>query len=578
MIYAALWSSQCVESGDVQVDARDWRLNGGLIAKLRARASQCSGMPKFDGNDKALWVIEGSVFQKDSFEPASATSVIDAALGIPADVTRRFWGDYLIIIYDKRNDRFLVLCDPCGQRPVYFHSAVDGSLHLSDSISALVDHGAIKREVDYEYLAQYLAYGYCEATRTGWRGVSLLVPGNGLVLRHGQSPTALRIWSPRDGAQHASPRDFTELLTGALAAALEPGSPIMLELSGGLDSTAIAVALRRAGMHQRTLAVTYFDPKRSASNEISVARMVAKHCEIEHAAYSLLDCLPFSPPKTVPLVAKPATRLCFLAQQEHFSSSGACTGSPTIVNGHGGDSLCLAAPPFSAIVDALANMRFGRAASSLRDLSIHYRVPIWHTLRRASSEALDFFGGSRPSAATALVRPERRPPLGRGFYDDLLCAPSLWLKPARRCQIAGLGAIIDDAQMQARPDGGRPLMPFFFQPVVEYALTLRPEDLFSADHSRLTVRKSVYAASGLPTLWRKEKGDIMHSTLLGVRENENHMRDLCVGGWCASEGIVDVDQVARLIKRTALGYGDGLAAVMRVYATELFVAGVLGGA
>jgi asparagine synthase (glutamine-hydrolysing) len=121
-------------------------------------------------------------------------------------------------------------------------------------------------------------------------------------------------------------------------------------------------------------------------------------------------------------------------------------------------------------------------------------------------------------------------------------------------------------------------MPFFFQPVVEYALTLRPEDLFSADHSRLTVRKSVYAASGLPTLWRKEKGDIMHSTLLGVRENENHMRDLCVGGWCASEGIVDVDQVARLIKRTALGYGDGLAAVMRVYATELFVAGVLGGA
>ncbi len=36
---------------------------------------------------------------------------------------------------------------------------------------------------------------------------------------------------------------------------------ITLELSGGLDSTALAVALQRAKLNTRTLAITHFDPR-----------------------------------------------------------------------------------------------------------------------------------------------------------------------------------------------------------------------------------------------------------------------------------------------------------------------------
>jgi asparagine synthase (glutamine-hydrolysing) len=556
----------------------NWRFNGGLVAKICSRTSQCTGVAELGETEQASWVVEGKILEKDSYRPASAASLVAAALREPTDVPRRFWGDYFIIIYDKRNDQFLALCDPCGQHPVFFHCEADGSVHIGDSIKDFVGYGAVVRAVDQKYLAQYLAYGYGEATRTGWRDISFLAPGTALVSRRGRSPMTLRAWSPRDGGEGVSRRDFADLLTSTLAAALEPDRPILLELSGGLDSTAIAVALRRADLHQRVLAVTYFDPQRAASNEVSVARIVARRCGMEHKAYSLLDCLPFSPPSALPLVAKPATKLCFLAQQEHFVSSGTCPSSSIIVNGHGGDSLYLAPPPFSAIVDAVANMRFSRAVSSLRDLSIHYRVPIWHTLRRAWSEARDFFVGAGEHAAMALIQPEQRPSLGAGLYDDVLCARSLWLRPGKRCQIVALGAIIDDSQIQPRPDGARPVMPFFFQPVVEHALQLRTEDLFSTDHSRLPVRQSVYDVSGLPTLWREEKGDIMHSALLGVRANEHYFRDICMGGWCVSEGIVNPDRLDRAIRRTAIGYGNDLATIMRVYSTEIFVRGLLGDA
>ena len=64
--------------------------------------------------------------------PASLTDVVHEALTDPAMPGRHQWGDYiyLLIVYDKLNDRFLVLADPCGQRTAFHYPAADGAVHI----------------------------------------------------------------------------------------------------------------------------------------------------------------------------------------------------------------------------------------------------------------------------------------------------------------------------------------------------------------------------------------------------------------------------------------------------------------
>ncbi|ODV43329.1 hypothetical protein AWV79_18160 [Cupriavidus sp. UYMMa02A] len=348
---------------------------------------------------------------------------------------------------------------------------------------------------------------------------------------------------------------------------------ITLELSGGLDSTALAVALQRAKLNTRTLAITHFDPRERLPTKVAIARHVARHCGMNHKAYPLLAKLPFTSVDAIPAVAQPATKLCFLARDQDMEKAGIPVERGALLNGHGGDSLYLAPPPFCVVVDAAASLHLARAVSALSDLAIHYRLPLYSVLKSAFGGAFDHLGGSHAQQAQTVIQqaPRERPAT---LYDDVLRGARLRLRPARRYQIAALGAVLDDALVQPYPKEGRPVMPFLAQPIVEHAMQMNLEEAFSADHNRLIVRKAVYRASGLGTLWRTDKGDIMHSALQGIKVNNAHVLETCLEGWAASAGLLDIVSLRKLIKRAALGYPAGLMEITRIYAVEMFVYGL----
>ncbi|KWO86207.1 hypothetical protein WM31_21925 [Burkholderia ubonensis] len=498
-----------------------------------------------------------------------AEDVVRAALIDHEDVSRRYWGDYSIIVYDKRADRFLILSDPCGQRLVFYHRAPDGAIHVGGAINDLVEPGRVPREPDARYLSQFVTYGCGDPAATGWRDISLLPPGQAALWKRRHPLELRRAWSPWCWTARRDGRDFIDVLTMVQRSRLDGDATIYLELSGGIDSTALAVALRRADLHRRTIAVTHFDPLRASSNEVSIARAVADHCQIEHRTYPLLARPPFTPVERAPAVAIPATKLCFLAHANGLAESGFPGDGGLLLNGHGGDALYLAQPPFGVLVDAASSLRFGRVWSAARDLAIHYRVPVWAVLAQARAEVSRHLGEPAVQPALEAVVPPGAPRPMTDLNGDIMRRLLLRLKPARRYQIAATSAIIDDALVQTA--NARPVMPFLTQPIVEHALSARIDEMFCADHSRLTVRRSAFAASGLPNLWRTDKGDIMHSALEGIKVNHAHVRETCVGGWCAANRLVEPNALARLIKRAALGFPDGLVEITRIYAAEMFV-------
>ncbi|PCE32592.1 hypothetical protein BZL54_10250 [Burkholderia ubonensis subsp. mesacidophila] len=548
---------------------RVWSNEGGCVAVFfGACESDGRRPPVFGENSNAAWAVQGRLFERDG-APVCVEDIVRTALIDHEDVSRRYWGDYSIIVYDKRADRFLILSDPCGQRSVFYHRAADGAVHVGGTIDELIEPGRVPGEPDARYLSQFVTYGCGDPGSTGWRDISLLPPGQAVLWKRHQPLEFRRAWSPWNWTARRDGRDFIDVLTMVQRSCLDGDATIFLELSGGIDSTSLAVALRRADLHRRTVAVTHFDPLRASSNEVSIARAVADHCQIEHRTYPLLARLPFTPVERAPTVAIPATKLCFLAHANGLAESGVPGGDGLMLNGHGGDALYLAQPPFGVLVDAASSLRFRRVWRAARDLAIHYRVPLWTVLAQARSEASRYLGEPAVQPASQAVVPPGAPRPMTDLNGDIMRRLSLRLKPARRYQIAATSAIIDDALVQTAH--ARPVMPFLTQPIVEHALGMRIDEMFSADHSRLAVRRSVFAASGLPNLWRTDKGDIMHSALEGIKVNHAHVRETCVDGWCAANRLVEPDALARLIKRAALGFPDGLVEITRIYATEMFV-------
>jgi asparagine synthase (glutamine-hydrolysing) len=552
-------------------DLPRWRFAREYEAEIVASSS--SSQCEYGETSEICWAMEGNVYGSGNFAVASASAIARIACFSPERLAEHVWGDYFLVVLEKRRGRFLIFSDPCGQRPVFYHRASSGEIHVGTCIRDFITHAGVAREPDTDYLHQFLIYGHGDATATAWRDISLLPPGMALHWTCGQALRTQRFWSPWRKRPSGLRAEFIDLLALVLPSMLRERQTIFLELSGGLDSTALAVALRRSGLHRRTIAITHFDPQRAASNEVAVARAVASHCGIEHRTWSLLRRLPFSPVEGSALVASPATALCFLARERDMRECAYPANDGVLLNGNGGDSLYLAPPPLCVPLDALGSLHWRRALSSILDLAILYRVPLWSVLIRGLRGAGQHLGGAFGHPAQGVVKYSGVRRL-TGSYDDVLQTLSLRTKPARRYQIALLAATLADGLVQGEAEHARTVMPFLSQPIVEHAMSVDLADGFSSEHSRVGVRRSVYRMSGLENLWRTDKGDIMHCTLLGIRENARHLSDVCLEGWCATSGLIDIDGMRKLLKRAALGYPTGLQEITRIYAIQMFIQGM----
>ncbi|MBN3768443.1 MULTISPECIES: hypothetical protein [unclassified Burkholderia] len=140
--------------------------------------------------------------------------------------------------------------------------------------------------------------------------------------------------------------------------------------------------------------------------------------------------------------------------------------------------------------------------------------------------------------------------------------------------MAALAATLDETVVQVRPTIRRPILPFLAQPMVELALGASLDDLFTGCHNRLIVRQAAFDSSNLPNLWRTDKGETTHSALQSLYVHYDHIREVCLDGFCVAERMVRRDGLEKLLKRAADGFPVGLAEITRIYATEAFVRGM----
>jgi asparagine synthase (glutamine-hydrolysing) len=223
----------------------------------------------------------------------------------------RLVGMFAFALFDTATAELVLGRDPFGIKPLYYTWA-GGTFAFASEIKALLALPGIERRANAGELLQYLRYG--ERTAGGatmFEGIELLPAAHLMRVVRGRAPRAepRRYWQ-LDASRH-SPLDFGSAVTrvrglfeASVALHMRSDVPVGSCLSGGLDSTAIAMAAQRhLGPGLDLHAVSFIADDAETSEEryvdqvpgVIVHKVVPRAVEVVHDLPRLLDCqeLPF---------------------------------------------------------------------------------------------------------------------------------------------------------------------------------------------------------------------------------------------------------------------------------------------
>ena len=204
------------------------------------------------------------------------------------DFVRDLDGMFALALWDDRRKRLVLARDRFGKKPLLYAEA-GGRLWFGSEFQAILADPAIRRDIDYDALDEYLSFMSIPAPLSIYRQIRKLPPASVLV-RDANGTRVSRYWSleylPKlqiDEEEAAT--EVRRLLTEAVRKRLISEVPLGAFLSGGVDSSAVvAIMAGLIGDRVKTFAIGFDDPR---FNELPHARRVAERYGCEHHEFEV---------------------------------------------------------------------------------------------------------------------------------------------------------------------------------------------------------------------------------------------------------------------------------------------------
>ncbi|GAA0267002.1 lasso peptide isopeptide bond-forming cyclase [Alteraurantiacibacter aestuarii] len=159
------------------------------------------------------------------------------------DCPRHLDGEFALIVSDARNHSLFACTDHQGLRTLHWHW--DGAtLFLATDVAGVLAAMEQAPSVNLGYFTEILADEWYSLDETVWKGVMRLPPAHSLRLGRGE-PRLTEYWqvSPEISIVYADERDYAEhyreLLFDCVRRTSRSHLPLAIEVSGGLDSSAL---------------------------------------------------------------------------------------------------------------------------------------------------------------------------------------------------------------------------------------------------------------------------------------------------------------------------------------------------
>jgi len=195
-------------------------------------------------------------------------------------------GMFAFAIWDGRKRELFIARDRLGVKPLYYVHTNDESLYFGSEIKTLLEADAIKPDINFKALPDYLANHATSREETLFRGVKRLLPGHTLLWRDGEIKIK-KYWDvsfTKNTEERRSEKDYiaewSELFNTSVRLRLMADVPLGMFLSGGIDSSAIAAVMSSMVDEPiKTFSVAFAERE---ANELEYARIIARAFKTNH--------------------------------------------------------------------------------------------------------------------------------------------------------------------------------------------------------------------------------------------------------------------------------------------------------
>ena len=199
-------------------------------------------------------------------------------------------GMFAIAAYCFSTNTLWLARDKFGEKPLYYnYTGTEGLLFGSD-IRSFFLYPNIKKSLDKEATAQYFRYGYVPDPLCILKSTHKLEPGS--IIKYDQKNLIKKInyWDSMKIYSDIQQKKFNGSFEDAKAELkyrldistknrLRADVPVGIFLSGGIDSSNIALSLARQKKEQKTFSIGFNDLK---TNELGYANLIAKNLKTQH--------------------------------------------------------------------------------------------------------------------------------------------------------------------------------------------------------------------------------------------------------------------------------------------------------
>jgi asparagine synthase (glutamine-hydrolysing) len=200
-------------------------------------------------------------------------------------------GMFTFALWDAGRRRLLLARDRFGEKPLFLHER-DGELLFASELTALLQARPQLRQLDADAIDAFFVFRYVPGPGTIVPGVRQLLPGHLLAWEQdSRRCQERRWWSPPEGAVESSEpfqsvaAETQRLFRESVSARMVADVPVGVFLSGGIDSTLVAIAAaQESSQRLKTFTIGY---DIGSVNETAQARRVAQHLNSEHHELTL---------------------------------------------------------------------------------------------------------------------------------------------------------------------------------------------------------------------------------------------------------------------------------------------------
>ena len=451
----------------------------------------------------------------------------------------RYWGEYLLFQPAEQDAEGTTLMrDPSGAMACAY-SLQNGNGFITSDLEIASKLGLHRDQIDWDFVRHCLVYPHMKISSTGLAGISELLPGCMLTFDSETTCTTLA-WSPwtfvAAARRHSDPiaaaktiREVTAMVVEAMA---ETDRSLLLELSGGLDSSIIGACLARA--QARVTCCTAVTPLPGA-DERRYASQIADQLGVE----LLQQTLDFNeanidfplPSHSLRPAAWALSRAVACAMDEEAGHQNVRSH----FSGSGGDTIFCYLTSAAPAADAFLERGLAAGCQAIIDLSRLHGC----TVAKASRLTLrKLCVRPRPACTpdySLLAQTDLAPPME---LHPWFRAPTNTL-PGDRERIFDLVGNQMFADATLRAGHRRIRMPLLSQPVMEACLRIPSWMWISGGQNRAVARSAFATQLPRDVLERRSKGTFMNYTAGIFSRNKETIRRFLLDGYLQSRGLLD---------------------------------------